>query len=88
MDLVTYFSNRDLVPAALMGDCPCTFDRDWCAMVEFLRRQGTTPREQAEAEMVLKGFGTMGIRRYDGSPKGAVFRRWQEARALPLLVVP
>lgn len=88
MDLVTYFSNRDLVPAALMGDCPCTFDPDWCAMVEFLRRQGRTPVEQAEAEMVLKGFGTMGIRRYDGRPKGAVFRRWQEARALPASALP
>jgi len=88
MDLVTYFSNRDLVPAALMSNCPCTFDRDWCALVELLRRQGTTPREQAEAEMLLKAFGTMGIRRYDGSPKGAVFTRWQEARALPVSPLP
>ena len=46
-------------------------------------RAGTDPFAQAAGELHLKAFGTMGIRRHDGRPKGAVFERWEQARALP-----
>jgi hypothetical protein len=34
-------------------------------------------------ELILKVFGTMGLRHYDGSPKPMHYAHWVEARALP-----
>ena len=87
MDLVTWWSNRDLVPAKFMTDCPCTFDPSWCTIVDIFRGAAPAnagPAAQFYAEIFAKAFGTMGIRRWDGAPKGSVFARWQEARAIAL----
>jgi hypothetical protein len=32
--------------------------------------------------MLLKQFGNMGIRQWDGTPKGVAYQRWQQALAL------
>jgi hypothetical protein len=85
MDLVTLFSNRDVVPAELMTSCECRIDPAWCALVTAFRtRAGTDPFAQAAGELQLKAFGTMGIRRHDGRPKGVVFERWEQALAQPI----
>lgn len=85
MDLVTWWSNRDVLPAQMMTDCPCTFDRDWCFVVELFRATGgSDPTLQYIGEVFLKAFGTMGLRDYDGNSKPGFFSRWSEVRALPV----
>lgn len=37
MDLVTWWSDRDLVRTELMTDCPCDFDMSWCAVLDVFR---------------------------------------------------
>jgi hypothetical protein len=84
-ELVTWWSNRDVVVEPLMTDCPCDFDAQWCAMVDVFRQAyGTDPMSQFYGEALLKIFGTMGIRTYDGTPRQPILERWQAARADPL----
>jgi hypothetical protein len=87
MDLVTWWSNRDLVVEELMSECPCDFDPNWCAIVDIFRGPASAgPDAQFFGELTLKAFGTMGIRDYAGAPKGAVFERWREAQGRPPVV--
>jgi hypothetical protein len=37
MDLVTWWSNRDVIDESLMTNCPCSFDARWCAVLEAFR---------------------------------------------------
>jgi hypothetical protein len=74
MDLVNWWTDRDLVTDRLMTDCPCTFDATWCAVLAAFR--GTDPAKQLQGELALKGFGTMGLRGYDGAPK-TYYATWQ-----------
>ena len=84
MDLVTWWSDRDLEVAQLMTNCPCTFDAQWCQLVTAFRSTGgTDPMAQFLGEMTLKIFGTLGLRSYDGTPHAATLARWQQAKALP-----
>lgn len=73
MELVTWWSNRDVIPTALMA-CDCTFDPVWCGLLSYARSLG------AEAE--IKVFGTMGIRTYGGALKPLTGARWQAAQKL------
>jgi hypothetical protein len=85
IELVTWWSNRDLIPTALMTDCPCMLSSTWCSVVDLFRQAGgTTPEAQYLGEILLKAFGTMGIRDYDGVAKPLLMPRWQAARARPL----
>jgi hypothetical protein len=84
LELVTWVSNRDLLPATMMNDCPCGFDPAWCSFLADLRQSaGAVPQAQASAEYGIKQFGSMGLRQYDGTPRAALYARWQAARALP-----
>jgi hypothetical protein len=86
MDLVTWWSNRDLVISGLMANCPCTIDSTWCTVVDIFRGPASAgPDAQFFGELTLKAFGTMGIRDYAGAPKGSVFERWQRALARPVV---
>jgi hypothetical protein len=77
-------SNRDLVPAGFMTDCPCDDDAAWCDfLAAFRQAAGSSPDAQAGAEYGLKQFGAMGLRDHDGTPRGGLDARWQAARALP-----
>jgi aminoglycoside 3-N-acetyltransferase len=44
-------------------------------------RTGTIDTQYA-GEVLFKALGTMGLRRYDGTPKQSVYDRWQPARQL------
>jgi hypothetical protein len=80
LELVTWASDRDLVPDELMS-CPCDFDADWCAFLDLVRQSGgATPDGQAGAEYGLKMFGAMGMRRWAGTPRRALHEAWQAAR--------
>jgi hypothetical protein len=78
LEVVNWWSDRDLVVAPLMTACPCTFDATWCAVLDAFR--GSDPDTQVQGELALKVFGTMGLRDYSGSPK-PLYAQWQAARA-------
>jgi hypothetical protein len=86
MDLVTWISDRDLLIAPMMADCGCHLAQEWCAVRDIFRGPPPTGNfdTQLQGELLLKAFGTMGLRAYDGTPKSAVYRRWQEAHTRPL----
>jgi hypothetical protein len=77
MDFVNWWSDRDLVVADLMTNCPCTFDATWCAVEAAFR--GSNAATEDVNELGLKAFGTMGLRTYDGTPK-SFYSIWQNAR--------
>ena len=77
MELVNWWSDRDLVDARLMTDCPCSFDATWCAVLDAFR--GDDPATEDTGELALKAFGTMGLRAYDGTPK-PLLATWNAAR--------
>jgi hypothetical protein len=93
IELVTWWSTRDLLPVAVMTACHPTAiattvppfaacDTDpWCPAVNVFR--ALDPDDPTAGEIVFKAFGTMGLRRYDGTPKAALLQRWEAARALP-----
>jgi len=86
LELVTWWSNRDLLPAGLMTNCPCDYDPTWCQVVDVFRNAAggpLVPDSDYVGEILLKAFGTMGIRDYDGQPKPSLAAHWNAARALP-----
>jgi hypothetical protein len=87
MDLATWWSDRDLLPERLMTNCPCTFDATWCGVVDVFR--GAAPPGTADTgligEVLMKAFGTMGLRRYDGAPKPPLYGPWSAALQRPLV---
>lgn len=85
IEVVTWVSNRDVLPAELMTDCPCDYDATWCGFLDAYRQAvgGTDANAQASAEYGLKQFGSMGLRLHDGTPRSQLFSLWQDARSLP-----
>jgi len=86
IDLVTWWSDRDLVVKELMTACPCTFDTTWCTVLDIFRGPATTGGADTQLfnELLLKAFGTMGLRNYDGTPKLRHLALWNAARERPL----
>jgi hypothetical protein len=91
VDVVTWWSARDLLPEFVMGMCyvtatpptyaACASD-PWCGAVNIFR--GLQPAQPNIGEVLFKAFGTMGLRNYDGAAKSSLMDRWQAARALPI----
>ncbi len=87
IELVTWWSDRDLLPTRLMTDCPCSLSSEWCSVVDTFRMAaGADPQSAYVGEILLKAFGTMGLRDYDGVPKPELMSRWSAARVLPLVL--
>ena len=87
LELVTWWSNRDLLPAGLMTNCPCDYDATWCQVLDVFRGAAggpLVPGADYIGEILLKAFGTMGIRDYTGQPKPALAEPWNAARAQPI----
>jgi hypothetical protein len=85
IELVTWWSDRDMMPVQAMTECPCAFDATWCAAEQLVRASaGTDPLLQFTAEARFKMWGTMGLRRFDGTPKPVLMQRWSAARAPPI----
>jgi hypothetical protein len=87
IDVVNWWSDRDLVVSSYMTDCPCTFDPTWCAVLGEFRGPDAGADAGTTAfigEVLSKAFGTMGLRNYDGTEKPTVYGRWQAALARPL----
>jgi hypothetical protein len=95
IELVTWWSNRDLLPAEVMERCypraafpsfeECSGDL-WCATLNVFRM--VDPKRPATGDVIYKGFGTMGIRDYAGNPKPITTERWQRALQLPRVPAP
>lgn len=85
LELVTWWSNQDLVVSDLMTDCPCTFDPTWCTVLDVFRGPVVPGGVDTQlfGEVLLKAFGTMGLRDYAGIPKPAVHEPWRAALARP-----
>ena len=82
MDLVTWWSDRDLVPSQLMTDGPCNDDATFCSVLDIFRgpEQASAPEVPFLNEVLLKAFGSMGLRAYDGTPKSALMQLWAAAK--------
>jgi hypothetical protein len=82
LEVVTWWSNHDLMPRDVMTSCPCTYDATWCAVIDTFRNAGARLPEGAfMGEVLLKAFGVMGIRDYEGKAKPRLMSVWQAARA-------
>ena len=82
LEVVTWWSDRDLLPSPLMTDCPCSFDETWCEVLDIFRGAAApgVPESQFYGEVLLKAFGSLGLRHYDGTPKTAALEHWKHAR--------
>jgi hypothetical protein len=85
LDLVTWWSDRDLLVESVMTDCPCRLDPTWCSVVDAFRGPATTTGTDTGlfGEILMKAFGTMGLRRYDGTEKSRVYPIWSSALGRP-----
>lgn len=84
LEVVTWWSNRDLLVERAMTECPCRFDAQWCGAIDVFRKAfGNDPVSQYNGELIFKVWGTMGIRDYTGRPREPIFSRWNEVRAIP-----
>ncbi len=91
-DAVTWWSGRDLIPANVMTTCyplgtppsyPACNGEKWCKAVNLAKAAPTGGATAAFAELAFKAFGTMGLRRYDGTPKAGLHNTWRRFLALP-----
>jgi hypothetical protein len=96
-DVVTWWSNRDEMPAQVVNTCypvatppdfPECGDDAWCAWVSAARAFPPIGARPEYAELAVKGFGTMGLREYDGTPKDGLLSVWQQYYNLPIDGLP
>jgi hypothetical protein len=72
---------------AALTEIPLDYDPTWCQVVDLFRSAAggpLVPGSDYLGEIVLKAFGTMGLRNYAGQPKPALAAAWNEARAQPV----
>jgi hypothetical protein len=89
IELVTWWSLRDLMPADVMRTCypaapapdfAACQNNPWCIGNNIYRT--IAPANPAFGDLVFKGFGTMGLRDYTGAAKRAA-TRWRDTLARP-----
>jgi len=83
IELVTWWSDRDLVVTEFMDNCPCNIGAAWCGVLDVFRGPPPTGPVDTQffGEVLLKAFGSMGLRRYDGTPKPELMTLWNAARS-------
>jgi len=72
MDLLTWFSDRDVLPLDYQTSCPCKDEAGFCVISEERRLNGKTFAERLQIDMTIRAFQGMGLRNYDGTPKLAL----------------
>jgi len=80
MVLVTWWSNRDLIPKSFMIDCPCKEEGESKVFCEYINQFKRFPYGYFLNQVAFKIFGTMGVRQYDGTPKPEMMHILQTAR--------
>jgi hypothetical protein len=92
-DLISWWSNRDLLPTDVMTSCypataaptfPACGDDPWCRAVLSVRTAGLSGDSNFD-ELAFKAFGSMGLRSYDGTAKGPLKDRWTHFFSLPVI---
>jgi len=77
MELVTWWSNRDLIPSQVSESCDCAAeDQGWCDAVGVFNEVFGA----FNGEIIFKYWGTMGLRTYEGEEKPALMERWRALR--------
>ena len=95
-DLVNWFSFRDTLPAEVVSNCfprvdgtdpendACIGDF-FCQAVNQAKNVVNIPgQDEIFSEVVLKAFGTMGLKEYTGDSRDLLFRLWRDTYELPL----
>lgn len=95
-DLVNWFSFRDTLPAEVVSNCfprvdgtdpendACMGDF-FCQAVNQAKNVVNIPgQDEIFSEVVLKAFGTMGLKEYTGDSRDLLFRLWRDTYELPL----
>ena len=85
-ETVIWWLNRDYMDGAVADTCPCSGSNDTCTLNDTFYSIG---RDSTEA--LLRTFGNMGLRHYDGSARSALNNVWRQMLAsprMPLALVP
>ncbi|MCB1704815.1 MAG: hypothetical protein KDI17_08125 [Halioglobus sp.] len=94
--LLAWFSSVDVLPKNVVDTCYVRTDSTdpendacqqdfWCQAVNQAKNTVSIPGElELFSEIVLKAFGTMGLKEYDGTSRELLLDRWREVLALPL----
>lgn len=95
-DLLNWFSFRDTLPAEVVSTCyPRTDGTDiegdacmgdfFCQAVNQAKNVVDIPgQSEVFSEVVLKAFGAMGLKEYDGDSRDMLFDPWRKNFELPL----
>lgn len=76
MPLVNWYSYRDMIPVEFMTACPCKLQGEAYEFCDYVRQWDWYPWGKFMEELNLKRYGTMGLRRYDGSNKTLLMDQW------------
>lgn len=96
-DLITWWSDRDLIDSSIMNSCypqatPPAFPECngeiWCNAINNARTSPSPGWSPAFAELAFKAFGAMGLRNYDGTQKPGEWTFWHQFLALPVNTSP
>ena len=94
--LLAWFSSLDVLPKNVVDTCyvrtdgsdpenDACMDDFWCLAVNQAKNTVAIPGATALfSEVVLKAFGTMGFKEYDGTSRSVLLDRWRQILALPL----
>jgi hypothetical protein len=96
-ELITWWSDRDLISSSVMNMCPpqatppsypeCNGDM-WCIAINKARKSAFAGWSPSFAELAFKAFGSMGLRNYDGSPKPLQLDLWNIFLSRPSSALP
>ncbi len=77
-ETVIWWLNRDYMDGVVADTCPCSGINDTCTLNDTFYGIGGT-----STEALLRTFGNMGLRHYDGSARSALTNVWQKMLARP-----
>ena len=80
--LVNWWSSRDLLPQRVATSCALDPTDEWASVLDYFRN--AIPGDPVTGELLLKVWGTMGFRDYDGALKATIGARWQGALSTPI----
>lgn len=91
-ELITWWSDRDLIDAAVMSTCyvpvppasPSCNGNLWCLSVAQFQADYSAFWIPPQSELVFKVFGTMGLRTFNGTAKPELMSWWTHFLNLPV----
>ena len=85
-ELLTWWSDADYMPASVEVECfskACSWPHKtapYCQIIDLFRTVYKAKGGEWTGELVLKEFGTMGLRQYDLTPRPELFEVWRQLR--------